>query len=207
MNKGDLMIASLSKTLAQYIYNENSGRNYSLAIYEYGFELLLSTLFNTIFILLIGYVLNIFIEVLIYMLAFGSLRVLAGGYHAGSHLSCFVKYTSVAVVFIFLIENFQISYLEQTLLIGYLSLVSIFIVFKYAPVDSTNKPMSHNKKGVYKTRSRIFITIFSISIVLITSITPCNNYYITIVTGAVFIESITLIPIFKKGGITDEKDD
>lgn len=200
------MITSVSRKIAQYMYNQNDEKKTSIEVYRYGVEVLLSIFINTVLILSIGWILNIFIEIAIFMLAFGLLRVLAGGYHAASHFSCFLIYISTAVPTILLISHFEMQLFQQLLFIGLLCLVSLFLVYKFAPVDSINRPMSHKEIFVYRTRSRGFITVFSISVLLACLFFPSIIYYVTISTGAVFIESITLLPKFnKKEDIKNEK--
>ncbi|MFZ7121141.1 MAG: accessory gene regulator ArgB-like protein [Eubacteriaceae bacterium] len=200
------MIISVSRKIAQYIYNKNDEKKTSIEVYRYGVEVLLSILLNTVLILSLGWILNIFIEIAIFMLAFGLLRVLAGGYHAKTHLSCFLIYISTAVPTILLIRYFQMPLFQQLLFIELLSLVSLFLVYKFAPVDSKNRPMSHKEIFVYRTRSRGFITFFSISLVFACLFFPSIIYYVTISAGAVFIESITLLPKFnKKEDVKNEK--
>ena len=200
------MIASVSRKIAQYIYNKNDEKKTSIEVYRYGVEVLLSISINTLLILILGWILNIFIEIAIFMLAFGLLRVLAGGYHAKTHLSCFLIYISTAVPTILFIRYFQMPLFQQLLFIELLCLVSLFLVYKFAPVDSKNRPMSHKEIFVYRTRSRGFITIFSISVVFACLFFPSIIYYVTISAGAVFIESITLLPKFnKKEDVKNEK--
>ena len=59
-------------------------------IYIYGFEIIYSTLFCTISILLLGILLNQIPQTLTFLLVFSSGRVLAGGFHASTYRNCYI---------------------------------------------------------------------------------------------------------------------
>lgn len=192
------MIATLSKKIAQYIYEDNPRQKQLIEVYEYGLEMLLSTLFSTLSLFALALLFDAIVEITIYMMAFGLLRILAGGYHASSHISCFIKYTVVAFGTIFIIRYLQMPLMEPLILLFGICVMSMLIVFKYAPVDTENKPFSDGEIVKYRLMSRVYIIVFSIGIVVVTYFIPLITYYSFIAAGAIFIESITLIPIINR---------
>lgn len=194
------MILILSKKIARYIDENNDTKGVPLEVYEYGLELVISTIFSCMFILSVAWIFGLIIEAVVYIMFFGFLRIWAGGYHASTHLKCCVTYAIFAFATIFLMRSFNFELSIQTIGVGIVCIISIYLVFRYAPVDTENKPLSKSEYDLYKRRSRIFVVSFSFSIFLVTLAIPTLTYYATIATGAVFVQSMTLLPIFNEKG-------
>ena len=62
-------------------------------IYIYGFEILISTLLNALIIITIAILTNTFLLSLAFLASFGTLRLYTGGFHASTHLRCFVLFS------------------------------------------------------------------------------------------------------------------
>ena len=77
------MLHRLSERIALSVYN--SSDKIPLDIYIYGFELLVSSVIETISLLLIGLLTGKFVETVIFIISFSSIRVFSGGYHANSY--------------------------------------------------------------------------------------------------------------------------
>lgn len=61
-------------------------------LYEYGVELLVASIFNSMWIIGIGVIFGSLILSFIYILILGSVRTQIGGYHAKTYFSCFICY-------------------------------------------------------------------------------------------------------------------
>ncbi|MFZ7119444.1 MAG: accessory gene regulator ArgB-like protein [Eubacteriaceae bacterium] len=194
------MISTLSKKIARYIGDNNDTEGVPLEVYEYGLELVISTIFSCMFLLSVAWIFGVMLEAVVYIMCFGFLRIWAGGYHASTHLKCCTTYAIFAFATIFLIKSFNVEISIQTIGIVMICLMSIYLIFRYAPVDTENKPLSKSEYDLYKRRSRIFVVSFSFSIFLVTLAIPTLTYYATIATGAVFVQSMTLLPIFNEKG-------
>ena len=77
------MLHRLSERIALSVYNNSD--KIPLDIYIYGFELLVSSVIETISLLLIGLLTGKFVETVIFIISFSSIRVFSGGYHANSY--------------------------------------------------------------------------------------------------------------------------
>ena len=69
-------------------------------IYKYGFELLIALLSTTSAIVLVSIFINKFVETILYLVGFFSVRMICGGYHAKHHYTCFV--TTISFYFLFI---------------------------------------------------------------------------------------------------------
>ena len=60
-----------------------------LEIYVYGFELIISSIIETGALLLVGFLIGKFVETILFLVSFSSIRFFSGGYHANSYFKCF----------------------------------------------------------------------------------------------------------------------
>ncbi len=159
----------------------------------YGCESLLSTVINGVFILAAAAVFGIFSEMIIFMIFYGALRMSGGGHHAPNYFYCFLAYLSMSLSGIFLgiymPERFMVFHI---LLAG---LVSVILVYKFAPLACENRPFSPEEYIIFKKRSRVVIFIL---LAVISFLTVYNIDMAIIAVNGVLIEAITLISFRKK---------
>jgi accessory gene regulator protein AgrB len=63
------------------------------SIYSYGLEVILSSCFNFIVLIILSVVLNVFTEMFCFILTFIPLRIYGGGAHASSHSKCLILFS------------------------------------------------------------------------------------------------------------------
>ena len=78
------MITSISKKLASYLSRKNIIDKDKKEIYQYGYEVLISGLIGFAIVIILGILMNRFIESLLFLGVFVPVRQLTGGYHADS---------------------------------------------------------------------------------------------------------------------------
>lgn len=124
-------------------------------IYSFGLHNGIILLLNLITVLAIGFVFNMVLEVIIFLLAYSPLRTYAGGYHAKTQLRCY--FMSIVIIIAVLIT---IKYVPMNNLVYLLCLLSSStIIFLLAPVQDQNKPLNEKEKIVYGRRSYIILSI------------------------------------------------
>ena len=82
------MIARLSKRMASFFARNNVIKSEDEEVYEYGLQLLLSTVFNGIIALILAIISGTVLQCICYLAAFVLLRKSAGGFHAKTHFGC-----------------------------------------------------------------------------------------------------------------------
>lgn len=126
-----------------------------LKSYQYGLELLLSTIVNLSIIFAISILLESIVFFLFYLWTFIPIRLCAGGYHAKSHAACI---TINAILFLIAIIIFQILTPKLCLCS---SVVSLVIILHFAPIQAKNKPLLEHER----IRSRYTAICFTMAIV------------------------------------------
>lgn len=125
-------------------------------IYVYGFELLLSFLFNTTIILIAGVLLGRILQTLLFLLIFVLLRSFTGGYHANTYGVCtFVTFMVYGGVLL-LSELYNPSLLFYALL----AILGFVVMLVFVPIEHPNKKITEKQKRKYKCISLVLFLIF-----------------------------------------------
>lgn len=184
------MINKISLLLSEGIGVKLNSSDDEKEVYAYSIEVLLSLLINLAILSIAAYILNKELELLIFIIFLSGLRTFAGGYHAKTHLECFIISLSI-----FLISAMSSTYLKQfgeTILVSGI-IFSTFMVFWRAPSETENKPLSKNERKKYKVISRIIVVILSLAVVALYFLRArIGHIYITAVVAMV-IETVSLL--------------
>ncbi len=139
-----MSIHELATTMAAYIGREVEADRLQVARMAFGLELILGDIVKLVLILTLAQLLGIFQEVLVLMAAAGILRLASGGEHCSAYYRCLV---GGSICFLLLGE--LVHYLnpllagQAVILIALLSFLLVeLILWKYAPGDTENKPIT-----------------------------------------------------------------
>ena len=97
--------------------------------------------------LLIGIIFDRFIHTIVFLSCYCTLRQFTGGYHAKNYTECTLTFAAIYLITIFVANNIDIvsyKYLSIVILI-----ISMFIIYKLAPLEHRNKPLSNKEKHIY----------------------------------------------------------
>lgn len=135
------MLKRASDRMAAFFYTKGAIASESdVEVYSYGLELLISSVLETLSVILLSIPFGRFWTTLLFLLAFCPLRSFAGGYHAKTHAGCFMTLLVVYAVFL------ALSFFPRQSVMEIFSLaavaVSVIFVVLFAPVADPNKPLS-----------------------------------------------------------------
>lgn len=157
------MIAQLSKRLASFFVFRKIIEKEDEEVYEYGLQLLLSTVANGLIALLIAIITGTLLQCFFYLVAFVIMRKNAGGYHANTHIGCCCILVVVLSCFIAFMKFVPT---DVYIIIAVFSIAfSMIIIFLFSPLEHKNKPISSEDKIRLKRKSRIYILIISVIII------------------------------------------
>ncbi len=194
-----MSIHELSVRIAGYIAQETN-KDYRIENWmSFGLELLLGTLFKIFIITILAYCLGILKETLIITITAGSLRLASGGEHCSEYYRCLV---GGSICFLLLgwgvrslnhlwyYSNIDSIVLPLTIIF----LITIFALWKYAPGDTANKPITKEDEiARYKKWSLIMATLFFGVAVLFSTIGILKEYSLIITIG-VLEQTFTVTP-------------
>ncbi len=174
------MIARLSKRIAFFFVMRDIISKEDMEVYEYGFQLLISTILNTLTAFLLAAMTGTLIQSAIFLSVFVLMRKAAGGFHARTHFGCLCILIAVHYCFIAFIK---FAPYEVYTAVSVVSMVlSVMIILAFAPVEHKNKPLNGSEKTVLRRRSIAQMIIITVSVIVSGLITQ-NTIMISIALG------------------------
>ena len=160
-------IDSLTDQLVRKGYIPSEDRD----IYVYGFDITIYTVLSTTALLLIGFLLRQFVPTLILVFGFYTFQTIGGGYHANTHLRCFL--TMVAGLLVGLSSvSIQDRHILLWILFGIGALLLLFVPLVVHP----NKSYLEAKRKCLTIRS-IVVTLSILVCVIVINITLESMMY------------------------------
>lgn len=135
------MISNLSKVIARFLCKKRIIDETKIEIYQYGYEIILSTIIGFMLILIIGFISKCFFESLIFYFTFVFVRSFTGGYHANSHVKCKLTLILCCILVLYLSSIYLYDYIILVLFIFYL-----ITVIAFSPIEHINAPLTHELK-------------------------------------------------------------
>jgi len=151
------MKINISERIAGSLINAGAVPSEDKALYEYGIKMGLFLVINVATAVLIGLLLEMVWQCVIFLIAYNPVRTYAGGSHASTPLICYL--VSIPMILAVLLGIRMIPWN------GYLCLIILFIaviiIVVLAPVEDPNKPLDAREKTVYGRRARIHSAVLS----------------------------------------------
>lgn len=144
----------IDKTVDNFVQNgiiEDENKE----LYAFGMRQGMTMVLNVATTVVIGAVLGMVWQSLLFMVSFIPLRSFAGGYHARTQLQCYLS--SVVLIFISLLAiKF---YTEINFIYLGLALLGSILIFFLSPVESKNRPLDETERLVFKKKARTILVI------------------------------------------------
>ncbi|MDD4780929.1 MAG: accessory gene regulator B family protein [Tissierellia bacterium] len=172
-------------------------------VLAYGAFALIQTILSIIIIVIFGVIFDVLIEVLVISFSAAILRKFSGGVHATSPIRCALIGMFIFGVLAFLVKHFIINldfiYLIVIMMIAFAFV--LYIMFKYSPVGSVNKPLKNEKtrKNLKIKSIKFVLYLLILNIILITTYFKTKNSFLLTIslcisTGVVW-QSITMVSL------------
>lgn len=127
-------------------------------MYTYGLQQVCMNLVNTIVLMIMGIYMQMLFETVIFVISFKAFRKYAGGYHSKTRLGCFALTNAVVLVVLSVIKYLRVNI---SIYLG-LYLMSVLIIFMFAPVETENKKLDSIERVIYRKRAIIVLIVQSI---------------------------------------------
>lgn len=171
---------------ANYLQRKNNLDRIQFLKVRLGMQVVVSNIEKTIVVYGLVLIFHTFLYTLLTHVSYFLIRSHAHGAHAKSSLLCHIQNIILFIILPILIVKYDISYLFLLLLtfIGFIS------VCKYAPAATRKQPIPKR----LRKRKKILSIVLFLLIVAISLVTP--NPYNKLLLYGIFLESMTLLPIF-----------
>jgi len=116
-----------------------------IEVYDYGFQVVWGFIVKGILLVSIALALGVAVPTLIIALTFASCRILFGGYHMQTYNKCITLSLTLFIGSAYLAQH-SYQYLTASIsyyLINIIVLLGIYIIYKYVPRDTPNKPITN----------------------------------------------------------------
>ncbi len=125
-------------------------------VYEYALYGLGMLVINGLTSILIGVVLKVPWYCVLFLSAMMPLRSDAGGYHAPGAWKCYLLSCAMVTAALLWIKA-ELSF--QTVFTICMAVPSCYFIFRYAPLESENKPLDAEEKKIIGKRARVIVTV------------------------------------------------
>lgn len=180
------IFARLSHKIGDNLVRSNVIKEEDAEIYIYGINQILVSVLNVSSALIIGLILDMFPESLIFMATYIPLRSFAGGYHAKTPVRCY--FTSLILIFVVLLFCKYVPF--NLLLYGGMLLVSLVAIAFLCPVQDNNKPLDTVERKRYKKIAIVILLIEACAWLLLVFVV---HQYEKIAVMSIFVEAIMLL--------------
>ena len=137
------IITKFCQIIVNFFIRKNIFSEEQREIYQYGFELWVSSAIGILMVLAIGIISGKFWESVVFYIVFCSIRLFSGGFHAPTYLLC--KITLAAVLILVLVLDWLLGGIADYYW-SILYLYSLIIVCRFAPVENHNKKLTKHEK-------------------------------------------------------------
>lgn len=158
-----MSIHEMATRIAAYLAREMEADHTQESRMGFGLELLLGDLVKLVCILTLAYLLGILEEVFVVMVTASILRLASGGEHCSAYYRCLLGGMICFLSLGWLVQQLNVLLSTVGILIssGAAFLISVFILWRYAPGDTENKPITDEaEKERFKQLSLIIAAIY-----------------------------------------------
>ena len=181
------MLKEFSNKITKKLVDINVIEEADSELYEYGFWQGGVLIFNFLTVVLLGILFNMLLESIIFLIFYGVLRTIAGGYHARTQNTCYILSIILMIVVLIMLKTFP----WNIILCCILTVLSISVIFILAPVQDENKLLDEIEKKFFKKLSRIISLLYGFIIFLLFLFNKNELAYCVVIS--LFILTIMLV--------------
>ena len=195
------MINKLSKAIANKLIKSGTINSEDYDIYVYGLFMLISQLIFLILILLLGAIFNCIIESILFYISFFAIRRYAGGYHAKTETKCEILSALSLLISISSIHFLELSHYSMQIYL--ISIVSSLCIFTLAPLDTSQKPLSHSEYKYFRKKA-LSVIIFVLIINALSVYLKADRISIPLGISIILESFLLLIGTLKKKHVRNQ---
>ena len=151
------MLTHMAQRISSFFISKDIVPEEERSIYDYSFEILLSTVMNFLAVMIIAFFSHTVIPTIWFLIGFMAIRATAGGFHAETHVGCFL--ILMCTYGGYLLGLLWLSNSVLTVLTVVFSIISWLLVVILAPVEDHNKTFSKDEYRKFKKTSNIAVSV------------------------------------------------
>ena len=198
---GGALLSKISKKMSSHFIKRGDILEEEREVYDYYFEIMLSTVLNALFLIVCGIVLNNFINTILFMIGFVIFRTVSGGFHASSHMKCFLTLVSVFFLLIIMLKFIPMQWMNILTIIWLL--ISTLLIYFIAPVEHKDNPLDDKTREKLKKCAQILSVLISLIIIVLIFTIGFSKYIFSFCYGmfavAISIAVVKINEIIMRG--------
>lgn len=152
------MFHKISKRIIAYAIEIDTLDKDKLEEYIYGLEISLSVLANYLSVIIIGFIMNMVWQSVLFLFLYVSIRRFAGGFHFSSQIICYLSMCIICPAVLLIIKYSG----NNSVIYSVIMTISTITLLILSPVPAVEKPLDLKEKIVYGKIARIMIIITAI---------------------------------------------
>lgn len=191
-----MSIHELAGKVAYYIARETKAEHIQELRMAFGLELLFGELVKLLVLLTLAYIAGILPEILVMTAAASILRLASGGEHCSEYYRCLVGGTLCFLLLGWAVHNLNPLMTKSAALLISLacSLIAEVTLWKYAPGDTENKPITDEAEKQKFKRWSLFLVAFYLCLMLLCSRYNTVRWIVLPVTVGMMEQVFTVTP-------------
>ena len=165
------MISKMSRGIVEFLLKEDTIDNEDKEIYEYGFNILIYNILETMLLVGLGILIGKLILTLGFIGVFLGIRSFTGGYHAKSRIGCGLVTVTLWFGAIGISGMLGTNHMLDNVLLVLCIVLTALVIGKYAPVANEHKVVNEDKSKLSKK-----ISLFAFSICAVVCLI-CMKWY------------------------------
>jgi accessory gene regulator B len=190
------MIKDISEQLTGFFIRTSVIKEEDRQNFNFCFTVIIFDLISLLALVALAIAFGRILETLIYLIAFLTLRFNAGGFHASTHLRCFMTLCCSYIMFLILLAIVP-NYLYLS--IGLASMmISVPTIFALAPIEHANRKFTPQEVKSFKARCRITACLWLVVISSLLVFVESASVQVLALSGSFGVFSIALSLIAAK---------
>lgn len=194
------MIHKISAIITHFLCKESIIPRDQMEFYDYGFQITIANIVNFVIALLLGICFHSVLKMAFIYCIFVSLRLFCGGYHADTYGKCFLLFAVTCMACLWAAEWMAGHMWIQRLLLPASLFFLGLCIWKRAPVENPNRPMTADEKKIFKKRSFQIYSLWTVSGIILWA---AHQEHLTASFISAFI-AVSILMILKEGGNRNE---
>jgi accessory gene regulator B len=158
-------------------------------VYQYSIEVVTALIVNIVSTFILFVVFGRLLECIIFFAVFSPLRTYSGGYHASTHLKCYLLSMAMMLIVIFCLSI--ISESAYYMISAVLGLFSTLTIFMFSPVEDKNRPLDEKEVKVYRKISLRVLAVEGLALILL--LISHMEFYALVVSLGLAVTAVSVI--------------
>lgn len=181
------MINKISTQILKFVSRHIEISSEMTDIYRYGIEITISSILNTLLILVCSLIAKNILAGIVYLFVFIFLRTFSGGYHATTYFRCSITFVITFVVTYFFFR-ILVYYNSPIPICEAISLLHLIPITLFSPVPNKHKPLLDKQKKISHRLSILIASVLSLFGIILLLL-------LKIEIGAMIILTVTAVSV------------